>query len=107
MGTCAMKSNSRAVLITVLIGTAGAAYATQPPDVVTSDGSQNTAMGTDALLNFSSGSGGNTASGFDALYSTTTGIENTASGNSALYSNTTGSLNTATGYWTLYSNTTA
>jgi hypothetical protein len=43
----------------------------------------------------------NTAEGTGALFNLTTGSENTATGYRALYSNTTGSQNTATGYLAL------
>src|SRR6476660_8162736 len=49
---------------------------------------------------------GNTAEGTNALFNLTTGFENTATGSIALYSNTTGYDNTATGAQALYSNTT-
>ncbi len=87
-------------------GGIGAAVAHQPPDVVKSDVHENTAMGTNALLNTKSSSAGNTASGFDALLSNTSGIYNTASGDIALQANTTGSFNTASGYEALWRNTT-
>jgi hypothetical protein len=96
----------------VLIGAlalAGAAYGQQPPDVVASDTSFNTAMGTNALLSLtpSTPNGSyNTASGDAALYSDTTGSYNTASGNKALFSNTAGNYNTACGDQALFSNTT-
>ncbi|MBU1012060.1 MAG: tail fiber domain-containing protein [Bacteroidetes bacterium] len=67
-------------------------------------GTDNTAIGRDALYNNSAGSR-NTASGFDALYSNTTGHSNTAHGMNALYINTTGTYNTAIGVNALYSNT--
>jgi Chaperone of endosialidase len=86
---------------------AGTAYAQVPSTNDTSDGSQNTGMGTGAL-------GGptptnltgnwNTASGFQALYKNTTGSDNTASGLSALYTNTTGKNNTAIGEAALHNN---
>ena len=84
---------------------ASASYAAQPPDVVSSDSSGNTAMGQNALLSLSSGAD-NTASGYGALYSNTTGNWNTASGYGALYANTTGSYNTAFGPDALFYNTT-
>ena len=65
----------------------------------------NTAEGTDALFNLTTGPD-NTAIGFDALYSNTTGDSNTATGSIALSSNTTGVRNTANGYAALNSNTT-
>jgi len=57
---------------------------------------QNTAEGTDALFNLTTGTS-NTAIGFDGLFSNTTGVHNTASGTNALFANTTGASNTATG----------
>ena len=64
----------------------------------------NTAEGTDALLNLTSGIW-NTALGFEALNHDTAGKINTATGLRALFSNTSGSNNTATGVYALYSNT--
>jgi hypothetical protein len=117
----AMKSTSLSLIGALAL--AGAAYGQQPPDVVTSDAFQNTAMGTGALISRdgnscgpvppSGCSFGNTASGYEALYSNLGGIENTAVGTQALYSNTTmgvpggpfrsGIQNTAVGYQALYS----
>ncbi len=68
-------------------------------------GYSNMASGTDALQSNTTG-GANTASGAYALQSNTTGSNNTASGISALQSNTTGSNNTASGSAALGSNTT-
>ena len=65
----------------------------------------NTAEGTNALLNLTTGRF-NTANGFEALFRNTTGNDNTANGLQALYSNTTGSDNTANGVVALFSNTT-
>ena len=65
----------------------------------------NTATGTNALFNNTTGDN-NTADGYYALYSNTTGSSNTADGAAALYSNTTGYSNTADGYYALFSNTT-
>ena len=98
-------NNSSVVLATALVAVVGIAYAAQPPHVVVSDASGNTAMGTQALLNLSSGVQ-NTAAGYSALQSNTTGSYNTAAGTYALVSNTEGSANTGAGYGTLYSNTT-
>src|SRR5215472_13787364 len=64
----------------------------------------NTAEGTDALFNLTTGPS-NTATGYHALWGNTTGSYNTANGASALASNTTGNDNTATGRRALYSNT--
>src|SRR2546423_14067579 len=47
----------------------------------------------------------NTAEGTDALFNLTTGFNNTAIGSQALSSNKSGSNNTATGYQALFSNT--
>src|SRR5436309_10958104 len=59
----------------------------------------NTVLGDDALLN-NTGSD-NTAMGFEALLRNTTGGGNTANGAFALQINTTGSNNTATGNFAL------
>ncbi len=64
----------------------------------------NTAEGTDALLNLTSGIW-NTALGFEALNHDIAGKINTASGVRSLSSNTSGSNNTATGVYALYANT--
>ena len=76
-----------------------------PPNNDVSDAQGNTASGTGALQNNTSGTN-NTASGFEALVSNTTGFANTASGADALFSTTTGSFNTASGFIALFSNTT-
>jgi hypothetical protein len=65
----------------------------------------NTAIGTGALQNNTTGRE-NTASGASALTSNTTGSFNTASGSAALAFNTTGSDNTAIGNGALVNNTT-
>ena len=72
----ALKKSS-VMLIATLIAIVGIAYAAQPPNVVASDGSSNTAMGTSALLNLTIGSD-NTATGALALRNNTTGYQNTA-----------------------------
>src|SRR5215472_7694611 len=59
-------------------------------------GTDNTACGSGALINNTTG-GWNSAFGFDALFSNTTGSDNTASGLNALLSNITGGDNTASG----------
>jgi hypothetical protein len=57
----------------------------------------NTAEGTDALMNLNPMMGhDNTATGFEALFTNTTGKWNTANGSRALHENN-GDLNTATG----------
>ncbi len=74
----------------------------------------NTAEGDNALFNLDTSLGtDNTAIGFEALFSNTTGIQNTAIGAGALFSNvggnpneTLGCCNTANGDEALYSNTT-
>jgi hypothetical protein len=81
------------------------AYGAQPPNVVSSDGNTNTAMGTGALFNLTTGFE-NTAAGWQTLYSTTSGYQNTALGVNALPSNTVGYQNTAVGGFALNSNTT-
>jgi hypothetical protein len=68
-------------------------------------GTDNTAVGTVALANNTTGYY-NTASGASALHSNTTGGVNTASGTFALGNNTAGAGNTATGAFALDNNTT-
>src|SRR5262245_37191455 len=75
----------------------------------TSDGSSNTAGGTNALLGMSDpGSLGveNTAFGAAALISNTAGSDNTAVGHFALFTNNNGIGNAAVGAFTLLFNTT-
>jgi hypothetical protein len=67
-------------------------------------GTQNTAMGVEALRN-NTGSY-NTATGYTALRENTNGTYNTAIGHSALATNTSGNNNTATGMSALFANTT-
>jgi hypothetical protein len=104
-------------LLAALVSTG--AWATQPPDVVASDGSGNTAMGTSALqdnyayqntaagyqalLGNSSGYS-NAAFGWQALINNTGGIDNTAVGSSALTFNGNGNYNVAVGQGALYKN---
>jgi hypothetical protein len=78
---------------------AGLAHATQPPDTVKSDGSGNTAMGSNAQLELTTGIY-NTAAGFYALYDNQTGSYNSAFGAAALFENA-GSNNTAIGAFAL------
>ena len=66
---------THAARASALLMVAGLAYATQPPDVVNSDSSNNTAMGTNALLGLSTGTG-NTAAGAGALQNNSTGTAN-------------------------------
>jgi hypothetical protein len=103
-----MRTNYRRsslVLITVLAAVAQAVSGAEPPDVVTSDANQDTAMGTHALYSLTAAGHADTAAGFQALYANTSGHFNTATGADALYSNTTGLQNTAAGAETLYTNT--
>jgi len=65
----------------------------------------NTALGLDALLTNTSGSG-NVSVGQGSLRTNTTGSGNVAVGKDALRSNTTGGSNIAIGYYSLHSNTT-
>jgi hypothetical protein len=76
-----------------------------PPNNDDSDAAGNTAGGTGALQNTTTG-GFNTADGLNALFSNTTGSNNTASGGFALFNNTTGDSNTASGLQALFNNTT-
>jgi len=92
-------SRSTVLLVGALCMLGGTARATQPPDVVKSDGAANTAMGTDVLLNLTSGYY-NTGAGYFALYSNQSGGYNTAYGAAALFENT-GSSNTALGAFAL------
>ena len=68
-----------------------------------STGIKNTAVGSEALQNNTIGVY-NTATGFDALSSNTIGFSNTATGIEALFSNLAGTSNTAIGFDALYSN---
>jgi Chaperone of endosialidase len=101
-----------ALLFCAWMGFSAAVMAQQPPDPnPSSDGFQNSAYGTNALLNLEPPAPGNfggywnTAVGYDALLTSTTGFANSAFGAFALSSNTTGSNNTAVG-GALGSNTT-
>jgi Chaperone of endosialidase len=68
------------------------------------EGTQNTAIGTAALLNNTTGAS-NTATSTTALLNNTTGNDNVATGVRALFSNTTGSSNIAIGSSALPNNT--
>jgi Chaperone of endosialidase len=118
-----------AVLLIAFFAFMGSAHGQQPPDVVQSDGSWNTAMGSSALQNVTPNSclycgientaagafameqdtsgGGNTAMGFLAMQFNAIGHNNTAVGDSALQGNTTGYYNTAVGSGALLRSTTA
>jgi hypothetical protein len=101
-----MKAHSAAMIVAAFVLALGSAtYGAQPPDVVSSDANTNTAMGTGALFNLTTGSQ-NTAAGWQTLYYTTSGYQNTAVGVNALLVNTVGYQNTAVGGFALSSNTT-
>lgn len=63
----------------------------------------NTAEGTNALFNLTTGAN-NTALGFEALFHTTSGGQNTGVGSFAGFFNDTGNFNTALGWRALYNN---
>jgi len=69
-------------------------------------GTENVALGNDALYTINSTGNFNVAIGSEALYSTTTGDNNTGVGMDVLRSNTTASNNTALGFQALRANTT-
>jgi len=86
---------SKTVVMTSLLLTLnGRSSWAGPPNNDPSDNLGNTAGGTTALANNSTGDS-NTAYGFQALLNNTTGSLNTASGAWALRSNTTGNANVA------------
>ncbi len=92
------KYFSGSVAMALALTAGGLAVAQQPPDVVTSDGYGDTAMGYGVLTNLQpKGGGANTAAGWDASLFNTTGTSNTALGFWALLTNKTGSYNTALG----------
>jgi trimeric autotransporter adhesin len=91
-------------LASALIVYAGSGHAQAPPDVVLSDASGNTAMGSGAMFSNTLGAY-NTAAGSYALYSNGEGNLNTAFGRAALYANTTGQANAAAGTGALQNNT--
>jgi hypothetical protein len=96
-----MKSVNLALIGALVVS--GSAYGgTGGVNPVVSDSTNNTAMGSSALLFTGTA---NTASGYQALNANTTGSDNTASGDRALANNTTGAFNTASGYWALAGNT--
>jgi hypothetical protein len=102
------RNEGRALLIMTigwltLFAVAKASAVSPPPDG--GYPGENTAEGTNALLNLTSGID-NTAVGFDALMMTQSSMENTAVGVAALGSNISGNTNTAIGYETLTRNTT-
>src|SRR5437762_2620016 len=93
-------------LVLVCFALSPTARAVDPPP----DGgypNNNTAEGEDALFSLDTLLGtDNTAIGFDALYNNTTGSFNTANGVHALHRNTIGNYNTASGQGALFRNTT-
>jgi hypothetical protein len=101
-----MKIKTLPLLITLVLGCIGFLPKAQAVSPVPDGGypGGNTAEGTDALLNLTSGVW-NSGFGFEALNHDTAGGKNTATGIRALFSDTTGSFNTATGVYALYSNT--
>jgi hypothetical protein len=68
------------ISISALLCVGEVAWATQPPDVVVSDIYENTAAGTNALLNVQAGYGANSAFGINAGSGITTGTNNIAVG---------------------------
>lgn len=66
---------------------------------------ENTAYGSEALANITTGYG-NTALGYRSLLNTNTGVINTAIGGDSLINNTTGNRNVAVGYYALVDNVT-
>lgn len=72
--------------------------------LTTQSGGRNTAVGSFALENITGTY--NVAVGTDAYNAATSADRGTAIGESSLYQNTTGPNNTATGFWSMYRNTT-
>jgi hypothetical protein len=100
-------ARSALLLVSLLIACFGllakAQAVSPPPDGGYANG--NTAEGTNALFNLTTGAK-NTADGYLAMFFNTSGQFNTAMGSQALYSNTTGSNNTALGIDALFHNIT-
>ena len=82
-----MKTLKSLALLPISFLAAGSILA-QPPDNVSSDSFGNTAMGTDALLDQTTGATNNTAAGFGALTKLTDTSNNTAFGYQALTAST-------------------
>jgi hypothetical protein len=99
------RVNISAIALNAFVLFSVSAHATQPPDPTASDSSYNTAAGSYALYNESSGKL-NTAIGFESLYSNNTGVGNSGLGASTLFGNTSGNYNTASGNYALHYNTT-
>jgi len=95
------------VLIPIVLASFGLSLTAQAVNPAPDGGysGNNTAEGTSALFNLTSGTN-NTANGFGTLFDTTTGFKNTASGSQALFNNTNGFVSTADGFQALYSQTT-
>ena len=87
------------------VGTNNVALGDNAGDAMASGGIGNTAIGSVALTDNTTGDN-NTAVGYAALYVNSTGSENTAIGTEALQQSTTGSNGTAVGSAALYANTT-
>ncbi len=99
------------LVLAVVLFSYGKSYAQAPPDLVTSDGYQDTAVGTGVLDNIipnfiAPGANRNTGVGAYALLQDTTGASNTAVGAASLSATTTGGGNTAVGSDTLTLNIT-
>ena len=97
------RSGTLGIAAGVLLLGSGQSWA-GPPNPTPSDANQNTAGGSFALVNNTTGAA-NTAFGTTALGDNTTGFANTASGSGALLLNTTGADNTAGGIDALHANT--
>ena len=95
------------VLIPIVLASFGLSLTAQAVNPAPDGGypGNNTAEGTSALFNLTSGTN-NTADGFGTLFHTTYGFKNTASGSQALFNNTNGFVSTADGFQALYSQTT-
>lgn len=104
-----MRSNMFSLWAATLVAVVGAFLALSPTvHAVTPapDGGypgNNTAEGTQALFNLTTGTN-DTAIGFRALFHDTTGGWNTAEGSLALFFNTSGNFNTAVGWRSLFNN---
>jgi hypothetical protein len=115
VGAAALLFNTSGTRHTA-VGAGALEFCVAPPDFA-----GNTAVGTQALFNDTTGNLNtaigdaalklnttgmvNTAIGLDALVFNTVGIQNTATGGNALFDNTTGNNNTASGLSALFSNT--
>ena len=97
------RSGTLGIAAGVLLLGSGQSWA-GPPNPTPSDANQNTAGGSFALVNNTTGAA-NTAFGTAALGDNTTGFANTASGSGALLLNTTGADNTAGGIDAPHANT--